>query len=57
MIRNLPANAGDTGDRDSMPELGRSPGGGYATHSSMLVGIIPWGEEPGGLRSMGWQRD
>ena len=29
MIKNLPANAGDTGDTDSMPELGRSPGGGY----------------------------
>jgi len=24
-----------------------------ATHSSVLVGIIPWTEEPGGLLSMG----
>ena len=23
------------------------------THSSILAGIIPWAEEPGGLQSMG----
>ena len=27
-IKNLPANAGDTGDLGSTPGLGRSPGGG-----------------------------
>ena len=27
-----------------------------ATHSSILVWIIPWTEEPGGLQSMGSQR-
>ena len=27
-----------------------------ATHSSILVGKIPWTEEPGGLRSIGLQR-
>ena len=27
-----------------------------ATHSSILVGKIPWIEEPGGLQSMGLQR-
>ena len=27
------------------------------THSSILAGKIPWKEEPGGLRSMGSQRD
>ena len=26
-----------------------------ATHSSILAGIIPWTEEPGGLQSMGPQ--
>ena len=26
-----------------------------ATHSSILARRIPWTEEPGGLRSMGWQ--
>ena len=28
-----------------------------ATHSSILVWIIPWTEEPGGLQSKGLQRD
>ena len=28
MVKNLPANAGDTGDLGSVPGLGRSPGGG-----------------------------
>ena len=27
-----------------------------ATHSSNLAWRIPWAEEPGGLQSMGWQR-
>ena len=27
MVKNLPANAGDTRDAGSIPELGRSPGG------------------------------
>ena len=27
MVKNLPANAGDTGDPGSIPGLGRSPGG------------------------------
>ena len=27
-----------------------------ATHSSILTWRIPWTEEPGGLKSMGWQR-
>ena len=27
-----------------------------ATHSSILAGIIPWTEEPGGLQSMGSQK-
>ena len=32
-------NAGDLG---SVPELGRSPGEGIATHSSILTWRIPW---------------
>ena len=28
MVKNPPANAGDTGDEGLIPELGRSPGGG-----------------------------
>ena len=46
-------NAGDTG---SVPWLGRSPGGGLVTHSSILAWRIPGTEEPGGLQSIGSQR-
>ena len=28
VVKNLPANAGDVRDADSIPGLGRSPGGG-----------------------------
>ena len=31
MVKNLPANAGDTGDTGSIPGLGRSPGGGHGS--------------------------
>ena len=38
MVKNLPANAGDfVTDTDSIPGLGRSPGGGHASHSSLLA--------------------
>ena len=40
-------NAGDAG---SVPELGRSPGGGHDNHSSTLAWRIPWTEEPGRLQ-------
>ena len=53
MVKNLPAKAGDTG---LIPESGRLPRGGNGNHSSILTGIIPWTEEPGGLQSMGPQR-
>ena len=43
------SHAGDTG---SIPGSGRSPGGGMATHSSILFWRIPWTEEPGRLLSM-----
>ena len=49
MVKNLPANAGDTG---SIPGSGRSPGKGMATHSSFLAWKIPWTEEPDGLQSI-----
>ena len=29
VVKNLPANAGDTGDAGLIPGLGRSPGGGH----------------------------
>ena len=28
MVKNLPSDAGDTGDSGSIPGLGRTPGGG-----------------------------
>ena len=29
VVKNLPADAGDAGDMDSIPGSGRSPGGGH----------------------------
>ena len=37
------------GDSGSIPGWGRSPRGGMATHSSILVWKIPWTEKPGSL--------
>ena len=60
--RNFPggsdgkASANNAGDQGSIPELGRSPGEGMATHSSLLAWKIPWMEEAGRLQSMGSQR-
>ena len=41
------------GDPGSIPGLGRFPGEGNATHSSILPWRTPWTEEPGMLQSMG----
>ena len=54
VVKKLLATAGEAG---SIPELGRSPGEGIATHSSILVWTIPWTEEPGGIQSMGSQKN
>ena len=56
VVKNLPANAGDTGDVGSISGSGRSPGEGMATHSSILGWRIPWTGEPGGPQSTGSQR-
>ena len=53
MVKNQPANTGDTG---SIPGSGRSPGKEITTHSSVLAWEIPWTEEPDGLQFMGSQR-
>ena len=44
---------------DTIQFLGtrRSPEKGMATHSSILAWEIPWKEEPGGLQSMGSQKN
>ena len=56
VVKNLPANSGDTGDvgsclgqKDPLEEE-------IATHSYTLDGKIPWTEEPGGLQLTGSQR-
>ena len=51
------ASACNAGEPGSIPGLGRSPGGGMATHSSIFAWEIPWTEEPGGLQSMGSQKN
>ena len=56
VVKNPPANAGDMRDMGLILGLGRPPGGGMATHSSILAWRIPWTEEPGGLQSIGSQR-
>ena len=52
-VKNLPVIRETPG---SIPESGRYPGEGNATHSSILSWGIQWTEEPGGLQSMGSQR-
>ena len=55
-VKNLPASVGDIRDSGSIPESGRSPGGGCGTQSSTLASRIPWTKEPGELPFMGLQR-
>ena len=50
VVKNTPANAGDSGDTGLIPGLGRSAEKEMATHSSILAGIIPWTEEPDGVQ-------
>ena len=54
MVKNPPANAGDAG---LIPVWEDPLEKEVATHSSILAWRIPWTEEPGGLQSMGLQRD
>ena len=46
MAKDLPAK---TGDMDSIPGSGRSPGEGKTTQSSILAWEIPQTEKPDGL--------
>ena len=46
MVKNLPANAGDSG---LIPGSGRSPGVGNGSPLQYSYLEIPWTEEPGGL--------
>ena len=53
VVKNLPSNAGDPGER-RVQSLGQENPleKGMATHSSMLAWRIPRTEEPGGLQSI-----
>ena len=52
VVKNLPADAGDSGYMGLIPGSGRSPGVGMASHSSILAWKILWTEEHVGLQSM-----
>ena len=56
VVKNLPANAGDTGEVDSISGWEDSLEDKMATHSSILAWRIPSTEEPGELQCMGSQR-
>ena len=56
VVKNPPANAGDTETR--VPSLGQKDPleKEMAAHSSILTWKTPWTEETGGLQSKGSQR-
>jgi len=56
MVKNLPANAGDINDSDSIPGSGRSPGEGDGYPLHIFAWRIPWTEEPRGLQSVASQK-
>ena len=64
MVKNPPANAGDTGDVGLTPGSGRSPGGGtgnpfqcFCLENPMDRGTCPWTDSHyGGLYSIALQR-
>ena len=56
VVKNLPADAGDTRDLGLTPGSGRSLKEGVAPLSSVLAWKSPQTEEPGGLLSIGSQR-
>ena len=53
VVKNLLVN---TGDLDSVPGSGRSPGEGNDSPFQYSCLGNPWTEEPGGLQPMGLQR-
>ena len=58
VVKNTPANAGDTGDPGWIPGWGKSPGGGNGSPgegNGILSWEIPWTEEPDRLQSTGSQ--
>ena len=57
VVKNPPANVGDEEMRVPSPGWEDPLGKEMAIHSSILAWEIPWTEEPGGLQSLGSQRD
>ena len=55
-VKSLPTDAEDV---ESIPGLGRSPGGGngnpFPKNTGILAWKIPWTEKPSGLQSLGLQ--
>ena len=65
VIKNLPANVGDAGHAGSIPQLGRSPGGGSGNPAFLpgeshrqksLVGYSPWGWKDSNTTEHAWTR-
>ena len=57
MGKESACNAGDIGDKGSVPGSGRPLEQGIATHSSILAWKIPWTEKPSGIQSMGGHKE
>ena len=49
MVKDLPANAGTAGVQVQALSWEDLLEKGMATHCSILAGIIPWTQKPGGL--------
>ena len=56
VVKNLPANAGDTGDMSLITGLGRSPEGGNGNPLQYSCLENPMDRGAGGLQSVGLQR-
>ena len=55
VVKNPPANAGDSTDAGSIPGSGKIPWGRKWQPTHFLAWKIAWTEEPGRLQSMGSQ--
>ena len=56
VVKNPPANVGDSGDVGSIPGSGRFPSGGNGNPLQYSCLENPMTEEAGGLQSIGLQR-
>ena len=54
LVKNLPVNAGDARESDSISNWEDPLEEEMATHSSILAWEIPWTEELGGLQRSPW---